>query len=174
LNRRHKGVSLVKGQGQAFAGDCVEGTRGISKQSEIAANDGPAPLFKRAGAAIGAFDRCAVEPIRESWELCEKLIKGRRLPGPQQRNPDRPGTNRGDIGFAPVGPMDLDQIGPGLDAEMTSDAESSTAGWTPVEARPFSNVREAAVGADQDATENTPMGGLNAVALQTRDLGVPA
>ena len=31
-DRRHQGVSLVKGQGQAFAGDRVEGTRGVSEQ----------------------------------------------------------------------------------------------------------------------------------------------
>lgn len=174
LDRRHQGVGLVKGQGQAFTGDRVERTRGVTKQREIVTNDGSAPLFERAGATIGACDRCALQSIRESREKGKKLIKGGRLLGPQQGDTNRAGTNRGDVGFAPVGPVDLDQIGPGLDAEVAADTESSAAGRTPVEARPFPNPREASVGADQKATGNTSLGGFDVIGLQTRDLGVPA
>jgi hypothetical protein len=174
LDRRHQGVGLVKGQGQAFTGDRVEGTRGVTKQREIATNDGSAPLFERAGATIGAFYRCALQSIRESREKGKKLIKGGRLLGPQQGDTNRAGANRGDVGFATVGPVDLDQIRPGFDAEVASDAESSAAGRTPIEVRPFPNARETAVGADQEAPENFSSGGFDVVGLQTRDLGVPA
>ena len=156
-------MSLVKGQGQAFAGDRIERTRGVPEQREIATNDGPATLFERAGATIGAFDRCALQSIRESREKGEELIKGRRPTRPQQGDTDRSGPDRGDVGLAPVDPVDLDQIGPGFDAEVTADAESSAAGRTPVEARPFPNPRETAVGADQKAAEDGSLGGLDVV-----------
>ena len=128
---------------------------------------GPAP---RSVLSTGA----PCEPIRKSWKEAQTLIKGRRLLWPQQGDPNRAGTNRSDVGFTPVGPVDLDQIRPGLDAEMASDAESSPAGRTPVEARPFPNPREAAVGADQKATEHASLGGLDVVGLKARDPGVPA
>ncbi len=66
-------MSLVKGQGQTLAGDRVEGTRGVSEQGEIAANDGTAPLFERAGATIGAFDRGALQSIPKSWKAGQEV-----------------------------------------------------------------------------------------------------
>jgi hypothetical protein len=140
---------LAEGEGEAFAGDGVDGAGGVADEGDVAAGDVAEAAGEGEGAAFGGGGWCAGEFVAEEGDGVEDCREAEVRVTRHDGDADFFGSDGGDVGLAEGTPVDFDVSGPGGDAVVGAEAEAAAAEMGGVESSPGADAGGGAVGADE-------------------------
>ncbi len=120
---------MAEAEGEAFAGDSIDGAGGVADEGDVAAGDTVESAAEGDGAAGGVAGGSGGEAALKLREVRESLRDARVFGAGDEGYADLVGGDGGDVGLAIVAPVDLDVAGPGGEGEVLAEADALGRRW---------------------------------------------
>ena len=164
-----KSEGLAEAEGEAFAGDGVDGAGGVADQGDVAAGDAMESAAEGDGAARSAGGWSGSETALKFGEVCEGLCDAEMFAGGDEGYADFVGCDGCDVGLAMVAPVDLYVAAPGTESEVLAEADAAGGGNRAIESGPGADAGLVAVGSYDVAGGES--GAIGADGLRPGDVG---
>ena len=125
LEREREGCGLTEAEGEAFAGDSVDGAGGVADEGDVAGGDATEFAVEGDGSSRSTTERSVGKVMLQGWELAESFCCGRRSLICNISDADLVGRGWGDVGLAMVAPVDLNEVGPRSDRVVLAKADAA-------------------------------------------------
>jgi hypothetical protein len=164
---------LAEGEGEAFAGDGVDGAGGVADEGDIAACDAAEAAGEGEGAAFGGGGWCGGEFVAEEGDGVEDCREAEARVAGHDGDADFFGSDGGDVCLAKRTPVDFDVGGPGGNAVVGAEAEAAATEMGGVKAGPGADAGGGTVGADEPLAGDGFAGEGGGLVWLEDDGGVP-
>ena len=132
--------SLAEGEGEAFAGDGVDGAGCVADEGNVTVGDATETAGEGEGAALSGGGCGGGEFVAEKRDGVEDCGEAEAGVAGHDGDANFGGSDGGDVGLAKGAPVDFDVGGPWGDAEVGAESEAATAEMGGVEAGPCADA----------------------------------
>jgi hypothetical protein len=146
-----QGERLAEAEGEALAGDGVDGPGGVADECDAAARDPMKSAAESDGAAGCVAGWSGGEAALKLREVTQGLIDVGVPSAGDEGYAHLIGGYGSDISLAVVAPVNLDMVGPGGEGEVLAEADATRRGDGSVEASPGADAGLVAVGSHDEA-----------------------
>ena len=153
---RSKSSGVAEAECHAFSGDGVDRAGGIADESDVAGSDAAQFAAKGDGAARRAFWLRQGEMTGEGGKAAERLLRAADFFVCGEGDTDFVGRDGSHVGLSEVAPVDFNEVCPGLDCIVLTEADAAGVAADVIEAGPCSDAGVVTIGSD----EVTSMDGL--------------
>jgi hypothetical protein len=149
--REGKCGCLTEAEGDAFAGDGVDGTGGIADKSNVGGGDALERVPEGDGTARGIAWMSGCEMALECWEVTQGFAGRGCFVACDEGDADFGGGDGRDVGLAVIAPIDFYEVAPGRGGVMLADSDAARIECARVESRNGGYAGVVAVGTDEIA-----------------------